>query len=153
MQSKPRLSRPYNGCTTPNPSDDELRAILGRHKRVAVVGLSDRPDRPSYGVAAYLRDAGYEITPVNPQIEDWHGIKAVASLPEVAQPVEIVDVFRRPEHVPEVVEDAIAAGAKVVWLQLGIVNEDAARRAREAGITVVQDLCLKVEHGRLIGRR
>jgi hypothetical protein len=118
-----------------------------------VVGLSDRPDRPSYGVAAYLRDAGYDITPVNPQIEEWVGIKALPSVGAVEPPVEIVDVFRRPEHVPQVADEAIAAGAKVLWLQLGIVNEDAARRARAAGITVVQDRCLKVEHSRLIGLR
>ena len=134
---------------TPNPPDAEIRALLERHRRIAVVGLSDRPDRPSFGVAEYLKNAGYEITPVNPQIESWEGIPAADSLADLNPPIEIVDVFRRSEHVPAVVDDAIAAGAKVIWLQLGIVNEEAAQKAREAGLTVIQDLCLKVEHRRL----
>ena len=133
-----------------NPSDAEVRDLLQRYRRVAVVGLSDKPDRPSHGVAAYLQRAGYDITPVNPTVEEALGVKAVDSLAEVEQPVEIVDVFRRAEDVPPVVEDAIAAGAKVVWLQLGIVNEEAAAKARDAGLTVIQDRCLKVEHARLM---
>ncbi|HXI15125.1 MAG TPA: CoA-binding protein, partial [Chloroflexota bacterium] len=99
-----------------------------------------------------LQRAGYAITPVNPVIDEALGVRAVDSLSEVEQPVEIVDVFRRSEDVPPVVEDAIAVGAKVLWLQLGIVNETAAQRAREAGMTVIQDLCLKVEHARVLGR-
>ena len=134
---------------TPNPSDAEVKSLLERYRRIAVVGLSDRPDRPSFGVAEYLRDAGYEIAPVNPHFESWEGLPAADSLGELERPVEIVDVFRRPEHVPPVVADAIAAGAKVIWLQLGIVNEEAAQKARDAGITVIQDRCLKVEHRRL----
>ena len=134
-----------------NPSDTEVRDLLQRYRRIAVVGLSDKPDRPSHGVAAYLQRAGYAITPVNPIIDEALGVRAVDSLSEVEQPIEIVDVFRRSEDVPPVVEDAIAAGAKVLWLQLGIVNETAAQRAREAGMTVIQDLCLKVEHARLLG--
>jgi predicted CoA-binding protein len=135
--------------TTGNPTDAELRDLLRRYRRIAVVGLSDRPDRPSYGVAEYLKHAGYDITPVNPTIDETLGLKAVGSLHDVPPPVEIVDVFRRAADVPPVVEDAIAVGAKVVWLQLGIVNEEAATRAREAGLVVVQDRCLKVEHHRL----
>ena len=134
-----------------NPSDTEVRDLLQRYRRIAVVGLSDKPDRPSHGVAAYLQRAGYAITPVNPMIDEALGVRAVDSLSEVEQPIEIVDVFRRSEDVPPVVEAAIAAGAKVLWLQLGIVNETAAQRAREAGMTVIQDLCLKVEHARLLG--
>ena len=134
---------------TGNPTDAELRDLLRRYRRIAVVGLSDRPDRPSYGVAEYLKRAGYDITPVNPTIDETLGLKAVGSLQDVPSPVEIVDVFRRAADVPPVVEDAIAVGAKVVWLQLGIVNEEAATRAREAGLVVVQDRCLKVEHHRL----
>jgi len=134
-----------------NPSDIEVRDLLQRYRRIAVVGLSDKPDRPSHGVAAYLQRAGYAITPVNPMIDEALGVRAVDSLSEVEQPVEIVDVFRRSEDVPPVVADAIAAGAKVLWLQLGIVNETAAQRAQEAGMTVIQDLCLKVEHARLLG--
>jgi uncharacterized protein len=133
-----------------NPSDAEVRDLLQRYRRVAVVGLSDKPDRPSHGVAAYLQRAGYDITPVNPTVDEVLGVKAVDSLAEVNQPVEIVDVFRRAEDVPPVVDDAIAAGAKVVWLQLGIVNEEAAAKARDAGLTVIQDRCLKVEHARLM---
>jgi predicted CoA-binding protein len=136
---------------TSNPPDDAIRDILIRYRRIAVVGLSDKPERPSYGVAAYLQRAGYHITPVNPTVEETLGLTAVDSLAEVPPPVEIVDVFRRSEDVPPVVEDAIAAGAKVVWLQLGIVNEAAAERARQAGLTVIQDRCLKVEHARLLG--
>lgn len=133
-----------------NPSDDEIRSILHRFRRIAVVGLSDKPNRPSYGVAAYMQRAGYHVTPVNPLIDEALGVHAVDSLREIREPVEIVDVFRRAEDVPPVVDDAIAAGARVVWLQLGIVNETAAQKARAAGITVVQDLCLKVEHARLM---
>jgi uncharacterized protein len=134
-----------------NPSDSEIKALLERYRRIAVVGLSDKPDRPSHGVAAYLQRAGYEIVPVNPTIKEALGVPAVASLGEVPAPVEIVDVFRRSEDVPPVVDDAIAAGAKVLWMQLGIVNEAAAARARGAGLTVIQDRCLKVEHARLLG--
>jgi len=137
--------------TTANPSDAAIRDILTSYRRIAVVGLSDRPDRPSYGVAAYLQQAGYDITPVNPTIEETLGLKAVDSLSDVLQPVEIVDVFRRSEDVPPVVDDAIASGAKVIWLQLGIVNEPAAQRARQAGLTVIQNRCMKVEHARLLG--
>jgi predicted CoA-binding protein len=135
----------------PNPSDDQIRDLLTRFKRVAVVGLSDKPDRPSYEVAAYLQLAGYDIVPVNPTIESSLGVAAVPSLGAVSGPVEIVDVFRRPELVPPVVDEAIAAGAKVLWLQLGIVNEPAAAKARAAGLVVIQDRCLAVEHRRLLG--
>ena len=138
---------------TPNPSDTDIKALLERYRRIAVVGLSDREDRPSFGVAEYLRSAGYQITPVNPQIEEWLGIASVDTLHRVAPPVEIVDVFRRAEHVPEVIDHAIAAGAKLVWLQSGIVNEAASQKARDAGITVVQDRCLRVEHRRLFGNQ
>lgn len=134
-----------------NPADAEVRDLLRRYTRVAVVGLSDRPERPSYRVAQYLQRVGYEITPVNPTIVETLGRKAVASLAGVEAPVEIVDVFRRAEDVPPVVDEAIAAGARVLWLQLGIVNEPAAERARRAGMVVVQDRCLSVEHARLLG--
>jgi predicted CoA-binding protein len=134
-----------------NPSDAEIGDLLRRYRRVAVVGLSNKPDRPSHGVAAYLKRVGYDIVPVNPTIEAALGLPAVPSVRDVTPPAEIVDVFRRPEDVPSVVDDAIAAGAKVLWLQLGIVNEPAAEKARAAGLTVVQDRCLKVEHARLLG--
>ncbi|HEX2032641.1 MAG TPA: CoA-binding protein [Chloroflexota bacterium] len=136
-----------------NPPDEVIRSILEQYRHVAVVGLSDQPDRPSYGVAAYLQRAGYTITPVNPTIRQTLGVAAVPSLEEAPPPLEIVDVFRRPEHVPGVVDQAIALGAKVVWLQLGIVNEAAAATARAAGLTVVQDRCIFREHQRLLGAR
>jgi uncharacterized protein len=138
---------------TPNPSDADVKALLAKYRRIAVVGLSDRPDRPSYGVAEYLKNAGYDITPVNPQIDEWLGTPAADTLQDASPPLEIVDVFRRPEHVPEVIDDAIAADAKLIWLQSGIVNEEAAQKARDAGIAVVQDRCLRVEHRRLFGNQ
>ena len=136
-----------------NPPDDFIRQALEQHRRVAVVGLSDKPDRPSYGVAAYLRRAGYTIIPVNPNIQQTLGEPASPSLLEAPRPVEIVDVFRRPEDVPPVVDEAIACGAKVLWLQEGIVHEPAAARARAAGLLVVQDRCMLKEHRRLVARR
>jgi predicted CoA-binding protein len=134
-----------------NPTDDEIKRLLQQFRRVAVVGLSDKPDRPSYGVAAYLQRVGYDITPVNPTIAGSLGVAAVPSLDAVAPPVEIVDVFRRPEDVPPVAEDAIRAGASVLWLQEGIVNEAAAAKARAAGLIVVQDRCIYKDHRRLLG--
>jgi len=134
-----------------NPTDDEIRDLLRRYRRVAVVGLSDKPDRPSYGVAAYLQRVGFEVTPVNPTIAETLGVPALPSLDAVPPPVEIVDVFRRPEDVPPVAEGAVRAGAKVLWLQEGIVNEEAAAKARAAGLTVVQDRCIYKEHRRLLG--
>ena len=136
---------------TENPPDSEIRRLLQQYRRVAVVGLSDRPDRPSHGVAAYLQRAGYEITPVNPTIAGTLGVAAVPSLDEVSPPLEIVDVFRRPEDVPPVAEGAVRAGARVLWLQEGIVNEAAAATARAAGLVVVQDRCILKEHRRLLG--
>jgi predicted CoA-binding protein len=134
-----------------NPTDDEIKRLLEQYRRIAVVGLSDKPDRPSYGVAAYMQRVGYDITPVNPTIAASLGVAAVPNLDAVAPPVEIVDVFRRPEDVPPVAEDAIRARAKVLWLQEGIVNEAAAAGARAAGLIVVQDRCIYKEHRRLLG--
>ncbi len=133
-----------------NPSDGEITRLLRQYRHVAVVGLSDKPDRPSYGVAAYLQRAGYTIVPVNPLIRESLGVSAVPSVPAAPPPVEIVDVFRRSEDVPDVVDDAIQAGAQVLWLQEGVVNEGAATRARAAGLTVVQDRCMLKEHRRLL---
>jgi predicted CoA-binding protein len=134
-----------------NPPDDELKRLLQQYRRIAVVGLSDKPDRPSYGVARYLQRVGYDVTPVNPTIAASLGVPAVADLDAVPPPVEIVDVFRRPEDVPPVADAAIRAGARVLWLQEGIVNQAAAARARAAGLTVVQDRCIYKEHRRLLG--
>jgi predicted CoA-binding protein len=128
------------------PSADPIFDILTKYKRIAVVGLSSNPARPSYGVTEYMQSAGYQIAPVNPNETDVLGEPSYASLEDVPQKIEIVDIFRCPEEVPPVVDAAIRAGAKVIWMQQGIVNEAAAEKARAAGITVVMDACLLIEH-------
>jgi hypothetical protein len=128
------------------PSVDPIRDILTKYKTIAVVGLSSNPVRPSYGVTEYMQGSGYQIIPVNPNETDVLGEPSYASLEEVPQRIEIVDIFRRPEEVPPVVDAAIRAGAKVIWMQQGIANEAAAEKARAAGLTVVMDACILVEH-------
>jgi len=128
---------------------EEIEGILKEGRTVAVVGLSPKPDRPSYVVARYLQAQGYRIIPVNPNTQEILGEKAYPTLLSIPEKVDIVDIFRRPEDVPPVVEEAIKIGARVVWMQEGIVNEEAALRAREAGLKVVMDRCLKKEHQRL----
>lgn len=125
---------------------DELRQILAATKTIAVVGLSDKPDRPSHAIPAYLQEQGYVIIPVNPRLSEALGEKAYPSLRDVPVPVDVVEIFRRAEDVPPIVEDAIAIGAKVVWMQLGIVNEEAATRAEAAGLTVVMNTCMGATH-------
>jgi predicted CoA-binding protein len=129
--------------------DDEIRDILSTSKNIAVVGLSDRPVRASFGVAAYLQGKGYRIIPVNPLITEVLGERSYASLRDVPVPVDLVDIFRRSEDVPLIVDDAIAIGARTVWMQEGIVNEEAADKARAAGLKVVMDRCTLKEHARL----
>ncbi len=132
-----------------NPSaDDEIGELLKRAKTIAVVGLSDSPLRPSYGVSAYMQQQGYRIIPVNPSIHGALGEKAVASLSDIHEKVDIVDVFRRSEFVPEVVDEAIKLGVSAVWMQEGVVHEAAAEKARKAGIFVVMDRCILKEHQR-----
>ena len=116
-----------------------------------MVGASDRPDRPSHGVMRFLQQHGYRVIPVNPQIagQDLHGEKVVATLADVEEPIDIVDIFRRPQAAGEAVDEAIAVGAKAVWLQLGVINEEAAQRAEAAGLQVVMDRCPKIEIARL----
>src|SRR4030081_2893178 len=128
------------------PSADPIFDILTKYKTIAVVGLSSNPARPSYGVTEYLQSSGYHIIPVNPNETDVLGEPSYASLEEVPQKIEIVDVFRRPEEIAPVVDAAIRAGAKVIWMQLGIANEAAAEKARAAGVTVVMDACILIEH-------
>ena len=128
---------------------NRVAEILGSARTIAVVGLSARRFRPSYGVAVYMQRAGYRIIPVNPNIAEVLGEKSYASLDAVPEPVDIVDIFRRPEHVPEIVEAAIRKGAKTIWMQEGVVHEDAARRAESAGLTVVMDRCILKDHRRL----
>lgn len=133
-------------------TDEHIRDHLKQIKTIAVVGWSNKPDRPSHQVAAYLAAQGYTIYPINPTLTSTPEQTVYASLSELPVQVDVVDVFRRAEDVPAVVEEAIAAGAKSVWIQLGIINEEAAQRASEAGLPVVMDRCMKVEHERLIGR-
>lgn len=127
-------------------SDDSIAQLLKRSKTIAVVGLSDSPLRPSYGVAAYMQSHGYRIIPVNPGIKGALGEKAVPSLSEVNEKIDIVDVFRRSEFVPEVVEEAIRLKVPAIWMQEGVVHEPAAERARKAGLQVVMDRCILKEH-------
>jgi len=125
---------------------DDVQRILETTKTIAVVGLSDKPDRDSYQVAAYLQQQGYRIIPVNPRAKEVLGEKAYASLREIPEPVEVVQIFRRSEEVLPIVDDAIAVGAKVIWMQSGIVNEEAAARAEAAGLKVIMDACMRSAH-------
>jgi predicted CoA-binding protein len=139
---------------TAEPTDAEIRAILTRYTRVALVGASAKPERPSHGVMGFLLRHGFSVTPVNPGLagQTIHGQPVVRTLEEAA-PLEIVDVFRASDHVGPVVTEAIRLGAKVVWMQLGVVNREAAVAARAAGITVVMDRCPAIEWPRLGLRR
>ena len=137
-----------------NPSDNEIRAILARPTTVAVVGCSDDPARDSLRIAKLLKTRGFKVIPVNPQLDAEAlraelGEKCYPDLASIPEPVEIVDVFRRSEFVPEIAEAAIAKGARVLWCQLGVIHLDAARRAQKAGLTVVMDRCPAIEFARL----
>ncbi|MBK8165652.1 MAG: CoA-binding protein [bacterium] len=134
-----------------NPPDDVIRDVLAGMKRVAVVGLSARPDRASYGITRFLVGRGLEVVGVNPALDqDVLGLTIHAELTDVPGPVDVVDVFRRSDAVPAIVDQAIAIGARTIWLQEGVVHEDAATRARAAGLIVIQDRCLYKEWLRLI---
>jgi uncharacterized protein len=138
----------FDACEMPttNATNAEILALLRDSRVIAVVGLSDKPERDSYHVAAYLQQQGYRIIPVNPAVTEVLGEKAYARLQDVPEKIDIVDVFRRPEAVPEIVDAAIAVGAKGVWLQEGIVHNAAAAKARAAGLQVVQNRCILKEH-------
>jgi len=125
---------------------EQITDLLQQAKTIAVVGLSSSPLRPSYGVAAYLQSQGYRIIPVNPNIRGALGEKAYASLADVPEKIDIVNVFRRPDFVPAVVEQAIALKVPAIWMQEGVVHEEAAARARQAGIFVIMDHCILKEH-------
>jgi predicted CoA-binding protein len=127
---------------------DAILELLKNYKTIAVVGLSSNPMRPSYDVTEYMQAAGYRIIPVNPNERKVLGEKSYARLEEVPEKIEIVNVFRRAEEVPAVVESAIRVGAKVVWMQQGVENEEAAEKARAAGLMVIEDACILVEHRR-----
>ena len=125
--------------------------ILRGSRTIAVVGLSDKPERPSYDVASYLASHGYVIIPVNPMIREWKGIKAYPSLSDIPVKVDVVDCFRKSEEIPKLAEEAVAIGAKVLWMQLGVQNAEARRTAEPAGLEVVENHCMKIEHGRFFG--
>ncbi len=131
-------------------TDPEIRTLLRDARTIAVVGLSPHPYRDSYHIAEYLLDAGYRIFPVNPTIDTVFGLPAFASLLEIGQPVDIVDVFRRPEHVPQIIEEASRAGARALWMQLGVDSPVAVDRAVAAGLQTVVNRCILVEHRRLL---
>jgi predicted CoA-binding protein len=135
---------------SPNPGDGVLREILQGIRTIAVVGLSANPQRDSHQVASYLQKAGFRIIPVNPAESRILEETSYPDLEAIPVPVDMVDVFRRPEFVPQLAEQAVKIGAKSLWLQLGVRHEQAAEKARQAGLAVVQDLCLKVEHARLM---
>jgi predicted CoA-binding protein len=142
---------PPQGAARRSWRPEDLRALLTRVKTIAVVGASNEPWRPSFGIMRYLQRSGYRIIPVNPFLlgETVHGEPFRASLRDVAEPVDLVNVFRRPDAVEAVVDDAIAARAPALWLQLGVRNETARDKAEAAGIAVVMDRCISVEHARL----
>jgi predicted CoA-binding protein len=135
----------------PLTRDEDIKALLEETRTIAMIGASDRPDRPSYGVMAFLQSRGYRVIPVNPQItgEHIHGEFVFRELSQIGEPIDMVDIFRRSMAAGEAVDEAIAAGAKSVWLQIGVINEEAAARAEAAGLKVVMDRCPKIEIPRL----
>lgn len=133
-------------------NDDEvLKKILLTTKTIASVGLSGNPNKPSNGVAEYLMGHGYHVIPVNPTADEILGQKSYPDLSSVPEKIDVVQIFRRPEDIPPIVDEAIKVGAKVIWMQEGIVNEEAAQTAREAGLQVVMDACMRATHRYLIG--
>jgi predicted CoA-binding protein len=144
-------STPITAITATN--DEDLREILQKTKTIAVVGISDRQEQPNHSVPAYLKSVGYQVIPVNPNVEEVLGEEAFASLEEVDRPVDTVLIFRRSEAVPEIVDQAIKIGSKYVWMQEGIINDAAAVAAQDAGLKVVMDTCMRATHKRLLGGR
>ena len=134
-----------------NPSPDQIRELLAAARSIAVIGISEKAGRPSLDVGRYLAGRGYTIYPVNPQLSAWEGRFAYASLHDIPGPVDIVDIFRKPDTIGELVPEIIAKRPRAAWLQLGIVNNEAAAALRAAGITVVQDRCIKIDHYALLG--
>ncbi len=135
----------------PTPTAYDRLRILTKYKNIAMVGLSDNPYRPSHFAAIYMLAEGYNIIPVNPKCTEILGRKCYPTLADIPEPVEIVDVFRKSSDVVPIAEEAIAIGAKVLWLQLGVINEEAAAKAYAAGLEVVMDRCVKIEHARFFG--
>jgi uncharacterized protein len=135
--------------TSLNTDESKMREVLQQAKTIAVVGHSDNPNRTSYQIAAYLRRQGYKVYAVNPTLSAIDGEKVYASLQDIPEKIDIVNVFRRSEHLASLVDEAIAAGAKAVWTQLDVIDWEARDKALEAGLDVAMDLCIKVEHSRL----
>lgn len=135
----------------PLTRDEDIYQLLANTRTIAMIGASDRPDRPSHRVMAFLQSQGYRVLPVNPQItgEHVHGEYVWRELSQIGEPIDLVDIFRRPQAAGEAVDEAIAAGAKAVWMQLGVINEEAAARAEAAGLKVVMDRCPAIEIPRL----
>jgi predicted CoA-binding protein len=135
----------------PLTKDEDIAELLRTTRTIALIGASDRPDRPSYGVMKFLQNHGYRVFPVNPQItgEHVHGEYVWRELSQIGEPIDMVDIFRRPIAAAEAVDEAIAAGAKSVWLQMGVINHEAAARAEAAGLKVVMDRCPKIDIPRL----
>jgi hypothetical protein len=145
--SSARVPEPFR-----NPDDERIRELLQNARRIAVVGLSPKPHRDSNRVARYLLERGYDVVPVYPREEEILGRKVYRRVQDVPEPLDLVDVFRRSETLSEVIDDALVARAPVLWLQLDCIDEAGARRATAAGVTVVMDRCLMVDHARLLGR-
>lgn len=128
---------------------DDIIKILNESKTVALVGISDKPERPSHKVAKYLKEHGYTIIPVNPRLNEVLGEKCYENIGEIEVRIDVVGIFRKPEHIPPIVDSAIKIGAKTIWMQEGIINEEAAHKARVAGLTVIMDRCMLKEHSKL----
>jgi predicted CoA-binding protein len=141
-------------CQLPefNPEDEEIRGILENNRTIAVVGLSIDPGKDSHRVAKYLKEHGYRLVPVNPKADEILGEQCYASLKEIPFSVDLVDIFRKIEAIPAIVDEAIAIGAKVVWMQLGLAENRSAHKAMAAGLKVVMNKCLKIEHSRYFSR-
>lgn len=132
-----------------NATPDEIKQILEGAHVIAVVGLSDKPDRDSFRVSSYMKDQGYRIIPINPAISEILGEKSYARLEDVPEKIDVVDIFRKPETVPEIVDSAIKIGAKAIWMQEGVVHNESAEKARNAGLKVVMDRCMLKENRKL----
>ncbi|TFH39019.1 MAG: CoA-binding protein [Chrysiogenales bacterium] len=135
-------------CELPdyNPPEKEVTELLHSARTIAIVGLSDRPDRDSHRVASYLKEKGYRIIPVNPKVKEILGEKSYPDLASIPEKIDVVDIFRSIDAIPAIVDEAIAVGAGAVWMQLGLAHGESARKAREAGLKVVQSKCIKIEH-------
>ncbi len=131
--------------------DEDIKVLLKNSKNIAVVGISDKQERDSFGVAKYLVSKGYNVIPINPSLESWQGIKSYPNLSSIPKntKLDIVDIFRKPEAVGEIVEESIKVKPKAIWMQLGVINEEAGKKASNSGMTVVMDKCIMVEHRKL----